>query len=144
MSNPKATHNIIYCIVGIVLITAAIVLAISYTVPQGVMLALPFVMGGIGLIQLFAGVNGAVLRRALNKDAKFAKQVSDYDDERSSEINLKTKAKANELTTILLWALLLFLAVMDVQLVVLLVFLGAILLRIFVTFYYVRKYNKEM
>ena len=101
-------------------------------------------MGAVGLLQMVTGLNGAILRRMLDKDAKFAKDVSDFDDERNAAIDLKSKAKTNEFTNIILLSLLLFLAVMDVQLVVLLVFVGAIFLRVFVSLYYVRKHNKEM
>ena len=42
MKNQSTTRNIVYCVIGAVLIAAAIPLALLYTVPQGVMQALPF------------------------------------------------------------------------------------------------------
>ena len=144
MRNLKPTYSIIYSLVGAAMIALAIVLAIFYTVPQEVMPALPIVVGAIGLVQLFTGINSAVVIRMKGKNAKLEKELSDFEDERAAAIDLKSKAKTNNFTNFLLPALLLFLAAMDVQLIIILGFVGAMLLRIIVSIYYAHKYNKEM
>jgi len=144
MRNLKPTYSIIYSLVGTAMIALAIVLAIFYTIPQEVMPALPVVMGAIGLLQVFTGINSAVIIRMKNKNAKLEKELSGFEDERADVIELKSKAKTNNFTNYLLLALLLFLAAMDVQLIIILGFVGAMLLRIIVLFYYMRKFNKEM
>ena len=143
MNNLKI-KNIIFSVSGAVLIVAGLVLAIYYTVPQGVMPALPYVLGGYGIFALFAGINGMLVERMKKKDSNLAKEINDYNDERSASIELKTKAAINDFTTVLFLAFIVFLAVMQVHLAVLLAFVGAFFVRMFVSFYLVHKYNKEM
>jgi len=133
------SKNITLSIVGAIMVLASILLAIFYTVPQSVIQAVPFTLGGIGLISFIAGINGLNIARMTKNDDKFAKQVNDFNDERAAAIDVKSKASTNEFTNILFHALIVFLAVMQVQLAVLLVFVGSFFVRIFVSFYFVKK-----
>jgi len=144
MNNHKTTKNIVFCVIGAVLLIAGILLAAFYTVPQGVMPALPFVLGGYGLLALFSGLSNMSLGRMRKKDSSFAKQINNYDDERSAFIDQKAKAATHDFTTIIFLAFIAFLAVMQVHLAVLFAFVGAFFIRIFVLFYHIRKYDKEM
>ena len=144
MNKQKLTRHIIFCVVGIVMIISGILLAVFYTIPQGVMQTLPFVLGSIGIVAFFGGLANSFTARNARKDKNFAKQINDLNDERAVSVEDKVKAKTHDFTTFLFLALLVFLSVMQVQLAVILVFAGAFFLRIFVMFYLLRKYNKEM
>ena len=144
MNNQKTMKNIILSVIGVMLIVAGIMLAVYYTAPQGVMPALPYVLGGYGIFALIAGLNGILVERMKKKDNKLAKEISDFCDERSVSIDLKARAATHDFTSFLFLAFIVFLAVVQVNLTVLLVFVGALLIRIFASLYLVHKYNKEM
>jgi len=144
MKDQKLTRHIINCIVGTILVITGILLAILYTVPQDAMVALPFVLGGMGLVALVGGIGGVLSVRIMNKDPNFAKQVKDFYDERAIVIEDKAKAKTSDFTTVLLWVLIIFLAMMQVQLLVVLVFVGAMVLRMLVLHSLIKIYSKKL
>jgi len=144
MKNNKLTTHLAKCIIGTVLIAAGIMLAVFYTVPHGNMQALPFVLGGMGLVAFVGGLSGALTARIMRKDPDLAKQLKDFYDERAIMLENKAKAKTSDFTTVLLWALLIFFAVMQVQALVIWVFLGAMLVRMFLELYLVNIYYKRM
>jgi len=140
----KYTKHIIFSIVGVILIIAGILFAVFYSMPQSDMQTLPFVLGGYGILSLISGISGILTVSGMNKDDNFVKQIKDFQDERADLIGYKIKAMTNEFTNWLFLALIVFLSVMQVNLVVFLVFIGAYFIRIFVMFYLTRKYHKEM
>jgi len=145
MKYQKSTGYTIACISGVILIIAGILLAIFYTVPYGVMPALPFALGGVGLGAFGGGLSGVISVCIMKKDPGLAKQVEiEENDERNITIENKAKAKTDTLISMLLWALIIFLAVMQVQLFIILVFVGVAFLRMFVLFYLLNRYRKEM
>jgi len=144
MRNQKYSTEALKCAIGVVLIIAAILLAILYTLPYGAMQALPFVLGGMGIVAFIGGIAGALSVRLMKKDPNFAKEVTDFFDERAIAIENKAKAKAGDFTAFLLWALIIFLAVMQVELLIIIVFVGVMLVRMFVLHYFIRRYTKQM
>ena len=144
MKDQKSTKYIIGCVLGATLVITGILLAIFFAIPQGVMQALPFVLIGLGLGAFGGGLGGVLSVRMIKKDPKFAKQLNDFYDERAIMLETKAKAKTNDFTATMLCALIIFLAVMQVQLLVILVFIGAMLVRMFVLHYLMKKYLKEM
>ncbi|MCL2574446.1 MAG: hypothetical protein FWE34_07845 [Defluviitaleaceae bacterium] len=145
MREGKIKNNIIICVIGVVLVIVGILIAIFYTIPEETMQALPFALGGIGLGVFGGGLGGWISNHLMNKDPKLADEMQLYDsDERNVSISLKAKAKTDTFTSMLLYALVIFLTVMQVQAAVVLVFLGAIALRIIVLFFFLNKYHKEM
>ena len=144
MKDLKLAEQVITCVTGVVLIMAGVLFAIFYTVPQETMQMLPYTLGGIGLFAFVAGLNGVNVIRIKNKNANLAKQINDFDDERSNLIDYKAKATTNGITNILFLALIIFLAVMQVHLVVFWVFIGVFFFRIILSIILVAKYNKEM
>jgi len=145
MNEQKIYRYIITCVFGAVLIIAGIMLAIFYTAPQGEMQALPFVLVGVGFGISGGGLSFVLSARIMKKDPKIAKQIQvEENDERNITIEHKARAKTDAFVSMLLWALIIFLAVMQVQLAVILVFLGAAFLRMIVLFYWLNKYRKEM
>jgi len=145
MKDQKIFRYIISCVIGVVLITTGIILAVFYTGQQGNMQALPFVLAGVGFGIFGGGLSFVLSARIMKKDPKIAKQIQvEENDERNITIEHKARAKTDAFVSMLLWALIIFLAVMQVHLSVILVFLGAAFLRMFVLFYWINKYHKEM
>jgi len=143
MKNQKS--YIISCIIGAAMIITGALLAIFYTVPQGIMQTLPFVLVGIGFGSFGGGLGGAVSIHMMKNDSNMAKQIQiEENDERNINIEHKAKAKTDSFMSVLLLELTIFLAMMQVKPLVVLVFVGAIFLRIFVLFYFLNKYRKEM
>jgi len=140
----KYIKHITVGIVGAVLIIAGILFAVFYTVPQNNMQALPFVLGGIGLIYFVGGFCNMITVHSMKKDENLAKQMNDFMDERADLVEYKAKAKTDDFTSWIFTALLIFLAVMQVHLAVLLVFVGVFFIRMFLILYLVRKYDKEI
>ena len=144
MNTQKSTKHIIFSVIGIVMIISGILLAVFYTIPQGLMQTLPFVLGSIGFLTFVSGLANSFTARNAKKDKSFAKQLNDLNDERAVSIEDKAKARTHDFTSFLFLAFLVFLSVMQVHLAVLLVFASAFFMRIFVMFYLLHKYNKEM
>jgi len=143
MNNLKV--HIIKCIIGSLMVITGILLAIFYTVPQEAMQALPFTLVGIGVIALIGGVSGIITVRMMKKDSGMAKEVKNFEnDERNIMIEKKAIATTDKFITYLLFAFLVFLTVMEVQLLIILVFAGIILLRMVVMIYLLSRYQKSM
>ena len=144
MNKQKSTRHIIFSVIGIVMIISGALLAVFYTIPQGLMQTLPFVLGSIGIVAFVGGLANLFTAHNVKKDKNFAKQLNDLNDERAVSVEVKARAGTHVFTTFLFLALLIFLSVMQVHLAVIFVFVGAFFLRIFVMFYLFHKYNKEM
>ncbi|MCL2588259.1 MAG: hypothetical protein FWD84_02500 [Oscillospiraceae bacterium] len=67
MNQQTAARYIILCVVGVVMILSGILLAIFYTIPQGDMQTLSFVLGSIGFVVFFAGLTNAFTARNTKK-----------------------------------------------------------------------------
>jgi len=144
MNFQKFTSHIIKCIVGAVLIATGILFSIFYTVPLGAMTALHIILCGLGLIALIGGLCGVISARMAKNDPKFANQINNFYDERAILIENKAKAATDSFTATLLLILIIFLAVMQVQPLIILVFVGGAVLRMLVLLYLLRKYLREM
>jgi len=143
MSNIKV--HIIKCILGSLMVITGILLAIFYTVPQEVMEAFPPILIGSGIVFLIGGVSGIITARMMKKDSGMAKQVEIHEnDERNILIGHKARTKTDDFITPLYLAFLIFLAVMEVQLLVILVFASILLLRTVLLIYLMRRYQKKM
>jgi len=109
------------------------------------MQALPFTLVGIGLGVFGGGLGGALSVRIMKKDPNMAKQIQiEENDERTITIDRKAKAGTYGFTSMLLAALIILLAVMQVQPLIIFVFIGAFFLRILMFIYLFNKYQKEM
>jgi len=145
MNNKKSAGYIVVTIIGCIFVISGVVLAIVYTEPEGIMQALPFALMGIGLGAFGGGLGGALSIRTLKRNPSLAKQKEiDVSDERNIFIANKAKAKVFDFTWYLFAALIIFLAVMQVELIITLVFIAAFFLRIILFVYFLNKYHKEM
>jgi len=138
----KLSISIIKSIIGAALLTAGILCAIF--LGQGVMPALPFVLGSMGLFGLLDGLNHVFISCLMKKSPDMKKELHDFYDERAVAIENKAKAKVGDLTSMFLWASIIFLAIMQVQLLIIWVFVGAVIVRAAVMAFLVKRYDKEM
>ncbi len=145
MNNKKTKGYVFLMIIGAILFTAGVVLAIRFTEPQGIMKTLPFICIGVGAGALGGGLGGAATSYLMRKNPSMAKQKEiNAKDERNIAIANKAKAKLFNYTLMLFSVLLLFLALIQVELFVILVFVGAYLSIIVLFIYFINKYSKEM
>jgi len=119
---------------------------------EGLLIALPITIISIGCI---IAANGLILlagRLMARKGSTFAKEIADGDkeidilegDERNVAISRRAAATTFICTGWMNSALLIFLIVMQVQLVITLVFLAALIAKAIVLVFLRLKYNKEM
>ena len=140
---------------GLLFALAGVVMLLCQVGIEGSLIALPIAIisiGGLiavnGLIILIGRLVGHMAR----KGSAFAKEVADGDktmdiiagDERNIALDNKVAAKVNSYMNLLTSPMLIFLIVMQVELVVTLVFLAIIVIRTIMYFLLRRKYNKEM
>ena len=145
MNSKKFKGCVILAVAGIVAFIAGVTLAIIFSDTQGIMQGLPFALIGIGLVSFGGGLGGALSYRTLKTNPNLAKQKEiEVNDERNIEISCLSKARTWEFTTYLFAALIIFLAVMQVELIVTLVFVIAFFVRLGVFVYFLNKYHKEM
>jgi len=145
MINKKVKGQCILAAVGFVLFVTGIVLVILFSESQGVMKTLPFICLGIGAGFCGGGLGGVISYRKMKKNPGLAKQKEiDTKDERNIAITNKAKAMAYNLTLLIFAVLIMFLAVIQVETYITLVFTGAYLVVIFLYIYFFNKYYKEM
>ena len=145
MNNKKFKGYVLLIIIGVILFVAGIVLMINFEEPQGVMKSLPFVCIGVGLGALSGGIGAVISFHLMQKNPSMAKQKEiDIKDERNINITNKAKAKVFNYTWMLFSALLIFLAMMEIKLSIIVVFIGAYLSIIILYIYLLNKYSKEM
>lgn len=145
MINKKARGQYILAAVGFVLFVTGIVLVILFPESQGIMKTLPFICLGIGAGFCGSSLGGVISYRRMQKNPQLAKEKEiSTKDERNIFISYKAKAMAYNLTLPIFGVLIMFLAVVQVETYITLVFTGACLLIIFLYIYFFTKYCKEM
>ena len=141
----RSSHVRRLAAIGFVLFVTGIVLIILFSESQGIMKSLPFVCLGVGCGFIGGGIGGTVSYRKMKKNPNLAKQKEiDLKDERNIAIAYKAKAMAYNLTLLIFAALIVFLAVVQVETYITLVFTGAYLIVIFLYIYFFNRYHKEM
>jgi len=119
---------------------------------EGMLIALPIALISIGGILAALGLIMFIGRIMARKGSDFAKEIADGDkeidilesDERNIAISLMTSATTHKYMNLLNAPLLIFMMVMQVELVVTLVFLAVLMVRIIMYALLRYKYNKEM
>ena len=141
----KNIVNGITLIVGLALLGAGLYLVKTVFAPTGVMLALPYVFIGLGCGMFGQGVSGFVNRAVLKKNPEIAKQQEiEQKDERNQEIANRAKAKAYDAMVFVFGALMVAFALMGMDLVPVLLLVGAYLYVVGVGLYYRFKLEKEL
>lgn len=145
MKNNSVGKYVMLAVFGFVLLIAGLVLAISLPETQNIMRTLPYILLGVGAGIFGGNLGTAIKNRLLKKDPNAAKQLEiDIKDERNTAINNRAKAKAYDLMLMVYGALILALALMQVDMYMVLAFVAAYLFVVFSMVYYINKYHKEM
>ncbi len=141
----KNVINTLTLVVGLALLGAGLYLVKTVFAPTGVMLALPYVFIGLGCGMFGQGVSGFVNRAVLKKNPEIAKQQEiEQKDERNQEIANRAKAKAYDAMVFVFGALMVVFALMGMNLVPVLLLVGAYLYVVGVGLYYRFKLEKEL
>ena len=141
----KNVINTLTLVVGLALLGAGLYLVKTVFAPTGVMLALPYVFIGLGCGMFGQGVSGFVNRAVLKKNPEIVKQQEiEQKDERNQEIANRAKAKAYDATVFVFGALMVAFALMGMDLVPVLLLVGAYLYVVGVGLYYRCKLEKEL
>lgn len=141
----KNVINTLTLVVGLALLGAGLYLLKTVFAPTGVMLALPYVFIGLGCGMFGQGVSGFVNRAVLKKNPEIAKQQEiEQKDERNQEIANRAKAKAYDAMVFVFGALMVTFALMGLDLVPVLLLVGAYLYVVGVGLYYRFKLEKEL
>ena len=132
-------------VLGIALIAGGIIILKTVGAPQGALQALPYVMIGLGC-GIFGHGSGETINRAvMKKHPELAQQDQiNKTDERNVTIANRAKAKAYDAMLFIFGALMIALALMNVDLVVVLLLVFAYLFVSGIGVYYRCKYDKEM
>ena len=141
----KNVINALTLVVGLALLGAGLYLVKTVFAPTGVMLPLPYVFIGLGCGMFGQGVSGFVNRAVLKKNPEIAKQQEiEQKDERNQEIANRAKAKAYDAMVFVFGALMVAFALMGMDLLPVLLLVGAYLYVVGVGLYYRFKLEKEL
>ena len=106
---------------------------------------LPYVLLGVGCGAFGWGAGELLKRRAVEGDPEIEKRLRiEQQDERNRTIADRAKARAYDAALYIFSALMLCFALMQVELAVILLLVGAYLLVVGVSIYYYVKYNREL
>ena len=132
-------------VLGLALLAAGLYLAKTTDAPTGIMRALPYVMVGVGCGLFGQGMGGVIERSMFKKHPEIAKQKEiEVKDERNQEISNRAKAKAYDVMVFVFGALMLSFALMNIDLVAVLLLVFAYLFVIGSGLYYRVKLDKEL
>lgn len=136
-----------FCIalLGVLLFGTGLFLVKSYTDPQGIMKALPFILVGIGCGFFGQGVGNMISQKVLKNNPDIQKQKEiEVKDERNTAIRNRAKAKAYDRMVFVFGALEVAFALMGVDIIAVLMLVFAYLYVVGCCIYYHSKYEKEM
>lgn len=141
----KMNKNYIIATIGFMLLAIGLYLVKSVDNPQGIMQALPYVCIGIGCGLFGQGMGNIISQKAIQNNPEVQKQMDiEKNDERNIAIGNRAKGKAFDIMTFVFGALMIAFALMDIELVAILLLVFAYLFIHGCAIYYRWKYDKEM
>lgn len=130
---------------GVLLLALGLVLLKTEIMSEGVLSALPYICVGLGCGIFGQGMGNIIGARALKNDPDRQKQLEiEQNDERNMAIANRAKAKAFDLMIFVFGALLVTFALMNVDLVVILLLAFTYLFVVFYSVYFRSRYEREM
>lgn len=130
---------------GLVLLGVGLFLVKALVDPQGICKALPYVLIGLGCGGFGHGMGSIIEKKTMKKHPDLQKQKEiDANDERNVAITSRAKEKAYDLMVFLFGALMLTFALMNIDMVAVLLLVFAYLFVVGYGIYYRLKYAKEM
>lgn len=142
----KKNHRDDYAALGgILLLALGLILLKTGAMAEGALRALPYICIGLGCGIFGQGMGNIIGARALKNDPDRMKQIEvEQKDERNVAIANRAKAKAYDMMIFVFGALLVTFALMNVDLVVILLLAFTYLFIVFYSVYFRAKYEKEM
>lgn len=141
----KKTRDALTVVVGALTLCAGLVLLKQVAEPQGILRALPYLLIGLGCGVFGHGMGEIIGRKAVQRDPEAQRRMEiEKSDERNVAIANRAKAKAYDLMIFVFGALMFSFALMNVDLVVVLLLVFAYLVVVGCGFYYRIRYEKEM
>lgn len=141
----KNKMNVILSVLGASIFALGLYWVKTIPAPVGGMKALPYLMIGVGCGAFGHGMGDIIGKKAMKANPEIAKQIAiDQKDERNVTISDKSKAKAYDSMLIVFGALQLAFALMNVDLMIILLMVMAYLFVVGYGIYYRVKYEKEM
>lgn len=132
-------------IIGIIILVGGNLIVKKLNLPEGVLDALPYICIGIGCGLFGHGMGNLITEKTYkdNPDARVQMEI-ELNDERNIMITNKAKAKAYDLMIFVFGAMLIGLALMNIDMAVILLLVFAYLFVIGYAIYYRCKYEKQM
>lgn len=141
----ERNFDVMKAVAGILLAAIGFVLLRRYADAQGIMAVLPFVCIGVGCGTFGHGMGGILSRKAMERSPDLQKQLEiEQKDERNIAISNSAKGKAFDMMLFVYGALMVSFALMQVDLVVILLFVFCYLLVLGCSIYYRVRLEKEM
>ena len=141
----KKLINYFTVIIGIMLLACGLILIKSIHTPQSILTTLPYICVGIGCGVLGHGIGNIVNAKIMYNNPDLKKQMEiEEKDERNISIQNSAKAKAYDMMIFVFGALIVSLALMNVDMMVILMLVISYLFVIAYGIYYRIKYDKEM
>ncbi|MBP8639959.1 MAG: hypothetical protein KBI01_03530 [Oscillospiraceae bacterium] len=137
--------NYFSVILGLILLASGLYFVKTLGQPQGIMRALPYVCIGLGCGIFGHGMGSLISKRSLKNSPDIEKQIEiEKKDERNIAIGNRAKAKAYDLMIFIFGALMVSFALMNVDMIVVLLLVFSYLFVAAYGVYYRIKYDKEM
>ena len=141
----KHTLQTVLGILGLAMLAFGLYLAKTSTATAGILLTLPYVLVGIGCGLFGQGMGGVIERSVLKKHPELIKQKEiEVNDERNQQISNRAKAKAYDVMVFVYGAMMVALALMNVDLTVVLLVVFAYLFVVGSGVYYRVKFEKQL
>ena len=141
----KNRMDYIMTVIGLLMLGSGLFLVKTIADPQGIMKALPYICVGLGCGIFGHSMGNVISRKALKNSPDIQKQLEiDKNDERNVAIGNSAKAKAYDMMIFVFGALMLSYALMDIDIIVVLLLVFAYLFVIAYGLYYRFKYDKEL
>lgn len=141
----KSGVDYLITFLGLCLLGVGLFLVKTFSEPQGIMRALPYVLVGVGCGAFGGGMGNLINRRILKNSPDLQKQKEiEENDERNVAIANRAKAKAYDTMVYIFGALMLSFALMGVDMAAVLLLVCAYLFVIGCGVYYRCKYDREM
>ncbi|WP_426351251.1 hypothetical protein ACPWSR_08490 [Alloiococcus sp. CFN-8] len=141
----KKMINYFAVVTGIILLASGLILIKLIHTPQGIFTTLPYICVGIGCGIFGYGIGNIINSRIMYNNPDVKKQVEiELKDERNIAIQNSAKAKAYDMMIFVFGALMISLALMNVEMMVILMLVTSYLFVVGYSIYCRIKYNKEM
>ena len=141
----RNTLQTILGILGLALLALGLYLVKTTNATEGILLTLPYVFVGIGSGLFGQGVAGVIERYVYKKHPDMQKQKEiEVNDERNREISNRAKAKGYDTMVFVFGALMISFALMNVDLLVVLLVVFSYLFVVGSGVYYRVKFEKEL